>query len=105
VDARVRKPRNYGNPGDFDYRQYLARQDIYWTASGNAGTVRILPGRCGSPIVKVAMDLRAGVLRRTEQLYRGDEYLSGMMQAMLMGRISNCSESGPRSTATPAPSM
>ena len=86
VDARVRKPRNYGNPGDFDYRQYLARQDIYWTASGNAGTVRILPGRCGSPIVKVAMDLRAGVLRRTEQLYRGDEYLSGMMQAMLMGQ-------------------
>src|ERR1039457_270425 len=32
------------------------------------------------------MDLRAAVLRRTEQLYHGDEYLSGMMQAMLMGQ-------------------
>jgi competence protein ComEC len=86
VDARVRKARNYGNPGDFDYEHFLARQNIYWTASGAAGTLRILTGRCGSPIVKAAMDLRAAVLRRTEQLYRGDEYLSGMMQAMLMGQ-------------------
>ena len=86
LEARVRKPRNYGNPGDFDYRHFLARQNIYWTASGNAATVRRLPGRCGSPIVKAAMDLRAAVLRRTEQLYHGDDYLSGMMQAMLMGQ-------------------
>ncbi len=86
VDARVRKTHNYGNPGDFDYQHFLARQEIYWTASGAAGTVRILGGHCGSPVVKAAMDLRAAVLRRTEQLYRGDEYLSGMMQAMLMGQ-------------------
>ena len=32
------------------------------------------------------MDLRAAVLRRTEQLYHGDAYLAGMMQAMLMGQ-------------------
>lgn len=86
LDARVRKPRNYGNPGDFDFEHFLARQNIYWTASGNASTVHILPGRCGSPIVKFGMDLRASVLRRTEQLYHGDGYLSGMMQAMLMGQ-------------------
>ena len=86
LDARVRKPRNYANPGDFDYTHFLARQDIYWTASGNADTVHILPGRCGSRFVKFAMDLRASVLRRTERLYHGDSYLSGMMQAMLMGQ-------------------
>jgi len=86
LDARIRKPRNYGNPGAFDYVHNLARQDIYWTASGAAAAVRILPGHCGSPIEKAAMDLRAAVLRRTEQLYRGDDYLTGMMQAMLMGQ-------------------
>jgi len=86
LDARVRKPRNYGNPGAFDYQHFLARQNIYWTASGNASTVRILPGHCGSPVVKAAMDLRAAVMRRTEQLYHGDDYLAGMMQAMLMGQ-------------------
>lgn len=86
LDARVRKPRNYGNPGAFDYTHFLARQDIYWTASGNAGTLRVLPGHCGSPLQKAAMDLRAVVLRRTAWLYRGDDYLAGMMQAMLMGQ-------------------
>jgi competence protein ComEC len=86
LDGRVRKPRNYGNPGAFDYAHFLARQDIYWTASGAADTVHILPGRCGSTVQKVAMDLRAAVLRRTERLYHGDEYLTGMMQAMLMGQ-------------------
>jgi competence protein ComEC len=86
LDARVRRPRNYGNPGDFDYEHFLARQHIYWTASGNAGTVRILGGHCGSRVVKAAMDLRAAVLRRTEELYHGDAYLAGMMQAMLMGQ-------------------
>ena len=86
VDARVRKPRNYGNPGDFDFEHFLARQNIYWTASGAADTVRVLPGRCGSRAVKWAMDLRAAVMRRTEELYRGDNYSAGMMQAMLMGQ-------------------
>jgi competence protein ComEC len=86
LDARVRKPRNYGNPGAFDYVHNLARQDIYWTASGAAGGVRILPGHCGSFVEKAAMDLRAAVLRRAERLYRGDDYLTGMMQAMLMGQ-------------------
>ena len=60
LDARVRKPHNYGNPGAFDYVNYLARRDIYWTASGAGGTVRILPGHCGSAFAKFAMDLRAG---------------------------------------------
>ena len=86
LDARVRKSHNYGNPGAFDYAHFLARQDIYWTASGNADTVRILAGHCGSLFRKAAMDLRAAVLRRTEQLYHGDDYLTGMMQAMLMGQ-------------------
>jgi competence protein ComEC len=86
LDARVRKPHNYGNPGAFDYERFLARQDIYWTASGAAGTVRILPGHCGSPLQKFAMDLRAAVLTRTERLYHGNDYLTGMMQAMLMGQ-------------------
>src|SRR5205823_1162595 len=48
LEGRVRQPRNFGNPGAFDYQQYLARQEIYWTASAAANTVHVLPGRCGS---------------------------------------------------------
>ena len=86
LDARVRKPRNYGNPGAFDYARYLARQDIFWTASGAAATVRILPGRCGSRFHKAVMDLRALVLARIQRLYPGDSYRGGMMQALMIGQ-------------------
>ena len=86
LDARVRKPHNFGNPGAFDYARYLARQDIYWTASGNASTVRVLPGRCGHAFQKAMMDLRAAALARLERLYHGDAYQTGMMQAILIGQ-------------------
>jgi len=86
LDAKVRVPRNFGNPGAFDYRRFLARQDIYWTASAAAGDVRVLPGRCGSWFQKAVMDLRAAALARIDQLYPGDTYQSGMMQAILIGQ-------------------
>jgi len=86
VDARIRKPRNFGNPGAFDYARYLARQDIYWTASASAGAVKIMPGTCGSRFGKFIMDLRAAALARIERLYPNDPFRSGMMQAVLIGQ-------------------
>jgi competence protein ComEC len=86
LDAKVRTPRNFGNPGAFDFVTYLGRQDIYWTASGAAGTVHVLPGRCGSRFQKAVMDLRQTALERIDRLYRGDAYQTGMMQAILIGQ-------------------
>ncbi len=86
LDARVRKPRNFGNPGAFDYARYLARKEIYWTASGAADTIHVLPGRCGSRFSKVIMDLRQAALNRMAQLYHGNLYQTGMMQALLIGQ-------------------
>jgi competence protein ComEC len=86
LDAKVRVPRNFGNPGAFDYRRFLARQDVYWTASAAAGDVRVLPGTCGSWFQKAVMDLRAAALARIDRLYPGDSYQSGMMQAILIGQ-------------------
>jgi len=86
LDARVRPPRNYENPGAFDYQLYMARRDIYWTASGAADTVRVLPGRCGSRLQKAVMDLRAAAMARIDSLYRGDPYQAAMMQAVLLGQ-------------------
>ena len=86
LDGKVREPRNFGNPGAFDYRRYLARQYIYWTVSAAAGDVRVLPGACGSWFQKAVMDLRAAALARIDRLYPGDSYQSGMMQAILIGQ-------------------
>jgi len=86
LDARVRVPRNYENPGAFDYRNYLARHDIYWTASSAAHTVRVLPGPCGSRFEKAVMDLRAAAMTRIDSLYGRDPYQAAMMQAVLLGQ-------------------
>jgi len=86
LDGKIRRPRNFGNPGAFDYAHYLARQNIFWTISANAAAVRILPGRCGDPFHKAVMDLRQNALERIESLYRGSAYQTGMMQAILIGQ-------------------
>ena len=86
LDAKLRPPRNFGNPGAFDYASYLSRQEIYWTASGSASTVHVLPGRCGSRFGKAVMDLRQAALDRIDRLYHGDTYRTGMMQALLIGQ-------------------
>ena len=85
-EARVRRPRNFGNPGAFDYARYLARRNIYWTASmSTGGEVTVLPGRCGSRFQAAIMGLRVMTLDRLAQLYQGKPYETGMMQAVMIG--------------------
>ena len=86
MEAKVRKPRNYGNPGAFDYVRYLARKHVYWTASGAAAGLHRLPDRCGDALAGAAMNLRAAALRRIETLWQPDAYRVGMMQAVLVGQ-------------------
>ena len=88
IEARVRVPRNFNNPGSFDYAGYLARQRIYWTAGMTRGSVaRVLPGRCGWRAMAAIFALRGAALDRIERLY-ADSYTSGMMEAMLIGESS-----------------
>jgi competence protein ComEC len=86
LDAKIRKPHNYGNPGAFDYAHYLAQRDVYWTASGAAGSLRVLPGHCGSPFQKFIMDLRGAALTRIARMYEGNAYQIAMVQAILIGQ-------------------
>lgn len=86
IEARIRPPHNYNNPGDFDYALYLARQKIFWTATTvRHSTVRILPGRCGSRFLAFIYTLRTSAVERIEKLYPGDSYSTGMMEAVLIG--------------------
>ena len=88
IEARIRPPRNFNNPGSFDYAGYLARQRIFWTASMTRGsTARVLPGRCGWRPMAWIFALRGLALDRIERLY-ADGYTAGMMQAMLIGESS-----------------
>jgi competence protein ComEC len=86
--SRVRYPRNFRNPGAFDYEGHLARRDIFWTASGRASDVRIVPGECGSHIAGFIAAVRTGIIQRIDRLYRHDAYRNAMMQALLIGESS-----------------
>jgi competence protein ComEC len=89
LPARVRRARNFGNPGSFDYAGYLARQDIYWTASANSvGEIRVLGGECGSGFWRAIFALRVAALQRLERLYSGKPYETGMLEATLIGETS-----------------
>src|SRR5207245_4734448 len=80
LDARVRPTHNFNNPGAFGYVHYLARQAIYWTASGRAAApIKILPGSCGSPFMGFIYALRTAALDRLDRLYVAPPYEPGML--------------------------
>ena len=89
IEARVKKPRNYGNPAAFDYAGWLARRHIYWNAAVNsAGRVRILPGECGSSWNGYVARAREAALGRLDELHAGNAYARGVTRALLFGDSS-----------------
>lgn len=89
IDARIRRPHNFQNPGAFDYEGYLAGQEIYWTATVARGTEpKVLAGRCGSSWRAALFALRERALSRIEDLYGDDEYAKGMLEALLLGETA-----------------
>jgi competence protein ComEC len=85
LDGKIRATRNYGNPGSFDYETYLARQDVYWTASTHPRDIRVERGRCGSPFLAGIFALRVAALDRLQRVFAGDAYATGILDATLIG--------------------
>ena len=91
--GQVRSPHNYQNPGGFDYTHFLARQHIYWSASGAAEELKIMPGACGNTLLSAVFRLRQAALARLDHFYRGNPYNIGMMQALLLGETARLQRS------------
>ncbi len=87
--AKMRTPRNFGNPGAFDYAGYLAAQHIYWTGSvSSLQDLHRLPGHCGSPMVRALFDVRTWSLARLRGLYPKDPHTAALLAATLLGETS-----------------
>ena len=87
VEGKVRTPRNFGNPDAFDFRNFLAREDVYWTLS--TIVLKPLPGKCGNWFDAAVSGMRVAVLGRIGDLYCGNNYDRAMMNAVLIGETSS----------------
>ena len=86
LEAKIKEPHNFRNPGAFDYVDYLGRKGIYWTATARGDVpITVLPGRCGSRLDAAVFSIRTGALERLERLFPGDTYANGMLAAILVG--------------------
>jgi competence protein ComEC len=83
ITAKLRSPRNYGNPGSLDLVGYLASQGIRLTGSAGVSDVQVLDGFSGSQIGLWRSEARRCVLNHIQRLWPGEQ--AALMQAMLIG--------------------
>jgi competence protein ComEC len=83
--AQAHLPRNFKDPGAFDTRGELARQNIYLTASVRSlELVNQVPGP--SPTIRHRLArLRAVLLHRVDTLFAGAPQQAAVLRAMLLG--------------------
>jgi competence protein ComEC len=81
--AKFYPPRNYRNPGAFDYRGYLAESGISATTSVKAEDVESLPGSVGSRGEVWRMCIRHNILEKIRKLWPADQ--AALIDAILLG--------------------
>ena len=80
----VYRPRNPTNPNTFSWRRYLARQGICACAYVNEQSqMRLLPGKSGNPIVRLALRTRHFLARSIEQIHPPNE--ASVVIGMVLG--------------------
>lgn len=84
--AVLNRPRNFQNPGAFDYARYLHDQGILATAAVRSDEVQLLPGFSGSKLISFVALARRSILQRIHMLWT--EQAAALFDAMLMGEKS-----------------
>jgi competence protein ComEC len=81
--AKLRAPRNFRNPGAFDYEGYLADQGIARLGSVRADRIEGLPGFRGSRIEAMRSRVHRSILARIHALWGLRE--AALIDAMVLG--------------------
>lgn len=83
--VRARPVRNFGDPGSFDYRTFLARQDVYLTSTvRNATLIEKIPGPAPT-LAQYLAQWRGSLLRRTDAMFAASDERAAVVRAMLLG--------------------
>jgi competence protein ComEC len=81
--AKISPPRNYGNPGAFDYRGYLLENGIVALASTKAASVEVLPGFVGSRAELWRSRIHRSIIDEVHALWPPRQ--AALMDAMVIG--------------------
>ncbi len=81
--AKLRAPRNFRNPGAFDYRGYLADHGITMLASAKNTKVEVLPGFVGTGVAWWRERVHRSIVRRIHGLWNGED--AALMDAAVVG--------------------
>jgi competence protein ComEC len=81
--ATLIPPRNFRNPGAFDYAGYLRDKGIAAVASTKYGSVEILPGFSGSRIEQWRQRIHRSIIIKIHALW--PEQQAGLMDAIVIG--------------------
>jgi competence protein ComEC len=81
--GKLKLPRNFRNPGAFDYRGYLADRNIVALASTKLENVERLPGFAGSRMEFWRSQLHRGVVDKVHELWPARE--AALIDAMVIG--------------------
>jgi competence protein ComEC len=81
--ARLKPPRNFRNPGAFDYQGYLAANGITALGSVKAENIEFLPGFAGSRLQYWRARIHSSVVAKVHQLWPPRE--AALIDAMVIG--------------------
>jgi competence protein ComEC len=84
--ATVIAPRNYRNPGAFDYAGYLRKHSITATASAKYGAIESLPGFSGGRIELSRTRIHRSIIQKIHALW--PEQIAALMDAIVIGEES-----------------
>ncbi len=88
--GRVRKIRNFFNPGGFDYQRYMAFKGVWVRVFAQAGSVTVLQRHSRLGFGRSVDKLRRGVFRQLQQepLVFGSPDVRAVLEALLIGNRS-----------------
>jgi competence protein ComEC len=81
--AKLSLPRNYRNPGAFDYKGYLSENGIVALASTKAANVELLPGFAGSRFELWRSQIHRSIIDKVHALWPPQQ--AALMDAMVIG--------------------
>jgi len=83
LPVKLKLPRNFRNPGAFDYESYLAANGIAALASAKAEDVQLLPGFVGSRLELWRTRIHSSIIAKVHALWPAPQ--AALIDAMVIG--------------------